>query len=112
MPVAEPEFVVDAPDGGWPWQLELCWVTGVESDTRPQQKKYKVKCKLCSFGVGRAAMLPHKIGLHFRGVEGQGVKTCACRASKIEKDYPDFWQKLQRTKLKLKTSPQASQRSP
>ena len=49
-------------------------------------------------------MLPHKVGLHFRGVEGQGVKTCACRPSKIEKDYPDFWQKLQRTKLKLKTS--------
>ena len=45
MPVAAPDDIVDKPVDGWPWQLELVWVTGIKGHGRNVQ--YLIKCKLC-----------------------------------------------------------------
>ena len=103
MPIARPENTVEEPEGGWPWQMELVWVTAVSASHRGQPR-YKIKCKCCGW-ITKGFADAQRIGLHFRGVKAQGVQTCKWQPKKLQADYPGFWASCLTLRVKVSASP-------
>ena len=72
--IPAPEHIMDEPEGGWPWQLQYCWV--MDKKGLGNSIKYKVMCKCCGWSPSHTDRV--RVGLHYRGVKGA---LCRCNAA-------------------------------
>jgi len=112
---AEPEPTEpEAPEGGWPWQLQLCQVLDVQKVG--YNTNYKVKCKKCGWSPKGMTQVA-RVEKHYassRGKKPAGVTHCIM-PDLLEEAHPAFMAKIkarvEQAEKRKSSPPQDSSRS-